>query len=51
VLDKQRRLVYAYRSAEPTDRPSIAALARAVEQASHVQFAERDPHNVPAPPG
>lgn len=30
VLDQQRRLVYAHRSAEPTDRPPIAELLRAV---------------------
>jgi peroxiredoxin len=33
VLDGQGRLVYAYRSAEPTDRPSVAELLRAVRQA------------------
>ena len=30
VLDERRRLVYAYRSAEPTDRPPIAELLQAV---------------------
>ncbi len=33
VLDKEGRVVYAYRSGEPTDRPAIAALARAIQQA------------------
>jgi hypothetical protein len=30
VLDEYRRLVYAHRSAEPTDRPPIAELLQAV---------------------
>jgi peroxiredoxin len=34
VLDGQGRLRYAYRSAEPTDRPSVAALLQAVREAS-----------------
>lgn len=34
VLDEQRRLVYAYRSAEPTDRPPIAELLKAITEAS-----------------
>lgn len=33
VLDSQRRLVYAYRSVEPTDRPSPRELLRAVAAA------------------
>ncbi len=32
VLDGQRRLVYAYRSAEPTDRPSVEELLGAVRR-------------------
>jgi hypothetical protein len=32
VLDGQGRLVYAYRSAEPTDRPAVEALLRVVRQ-------------------
>ncbi|MHB1422413.1 MAG: SelL-related redox protein [Gemmataceae bacterium] len=31
VLDEQRRLVYAHRSAEPTDRPPVAELLRALQ--------------------
>lgn len=31
VLDARRRLVYAHRSAEPTDRPPVAELLRALE--------------------
>lgn len=31
VLDAQRRLVYAHRSAEPTDRPAVEELLRAVQ--------------------
>jgi peroxiredoxin len=34
VLDGQGRLAYAYRSAEPTDRPTLEALLQAVRQAS-----------------
>jgi hypothetical protein len=34
VLDGQRRLVYAYRSAEPTDRPPASALVEAVRSAT-----------------
>jgi peroxiredoxin len=30
VLDREGRLIYAYRSAEPTDRPSVEALLQAV---------------------
>jgi peroxiredoxin len=30
ILDAQSRLLYAYRSAEPTDRPSVEALLQAV---------------------
>ncbi len=33
VLDGEGRLLYAYRSAEPTDRPAINALLQAVCQA------------------
>ena len=33
VIDRGRRLVYAYRSAEPTDRPPVAALLDAVRSA------------------
>lgn len=31
VLDRQRRLVYAHPSADPTDRPPVEELVRAVE--------------------
>ncbi len=34
VLDGQRRVVYAYRSADPTDRPGVDDLVRAVRQAA-----------------
>ena len=34
VLDGQGRLTYAYRSAEPTDRPAAEELVRAVRAAS-----------------
>lgn len=34
VLDGQRRLVYAYRSTEPTDRPTVDDLLTAVRRAS-----------------
>jgi peroxiredoxin len=34
VLDRQRRLVYAYRSADPTDRPPPEDLVRAVRAAA-----------------
>jgi peroxiredoxin len=30
VLDRQRRVVFGYRSADPTDRPSITALLDAI---------------------
>lgn len=33
VLDERRRLVYAHRSAEPTDRPPVAELLQAVAAA------------------
>ena len=33
VLDSAGRVVYAYRSAEPTDRPPVEALVRALRQA------------------
>jgi peroxiredoxin len=33
VLDRQRRLVYAYRSADPSDRPAAGELVRAVRDA------------------
>lgn len=36
VLDAQRRLVYAYRSVEPTDRPSSRELLNAVASAARV---------------
>ncbi len=36
LLDADGRLVYAYRSAEPTDRPSTAALLQAVRDAGGV---------------
>jgi peroxiredoxin len=32
VLDREGRLAYAYRSAEPTDRPAVAVLLRAVRE-------------------
>src|SRR5262245_5943671 len=32
VLDGEGRLVYAYRSAEPTDRPPVEALLKAVTE-------------------
>jgi peroxiredoxin len=41
VLDREGRLAYAYRSAEPTDRPSIEVLLQAVRDAS-VSTARRD---------
>jgi peroxiredoxin len=34
VLDEARRLVYAHRSAEPTDRPPVAELLQAVARAA-----------------
>jgi hypothetical protein len=34
VLDAQRRLVYAHRSREPTDRPPASALLQAVAKAA-----------------
>jgi hypothetical protein len=34
VLDGRGRVVYAYRSAEPTDRPSVQELLRAVRAAA-----------------
>jgi peroxiredoxin len=34
VLDAQGRIVFAHRSAEPTDRPPVEQLVRAVEQAA-----------------
>jgi hypothetical protein len=34
VLDGQGRPAYAYRSAEPTDRPTLEALLQAVRHAS-----------------
>ncbi len=33
VLDDEERLVYAYRSADPADRPSVDVLLQAVRQA------------------
>ena len=33
VLDERRRLVYAHRSAEPTDRPPVAELLKAITTA------------------
>jgi len=41
VLDRQRRLVYAYRSTDPADRPTPAQLLQAV-QAARETVAERD---------
>jgi peroxiredoxin len=40
VLDGERRLVYAYRSADPADRPPIEALLRAVREAAPASPAE-----------
>lgn len=37
VLDGRRRLVYAYRSADPADRPAAAALLEAVRTVSEGQ--------------
>ncbi len=34
ILDAERRLVHAYPSAEPTDRPSVAALLQALRKLS-----------------
>lgn len=34
VLDEERQLVYAYRSADPTDRPSAQALLDAVRKSA-----------------
>jgi peroxiredoxin len=34
VVDGQGRLVYAYRSAEPTDRPGVEVLLKAVREAA-----------------
>lgn len=34
VLDGQRRLIYAYRSAEPTDRPALDDVLAAVRRAT-----------------
>jgi hypothetical protein len=46
VLDGEGRLVYAYRSAEPTDRPTVAQLLRAVREAgARGHTAARDPTN------
>jgi peroxiredoxin len=33
VLDRERRVVYAYRSTEPTDRPRVGALLNAIRKA------------------
>jgi hypothetical protein len=33
VLDRRRRLVYGYRSSEPTDRPAVQELLKAVRAA------------------
>jgi hypothetical protein len=35
VLDKLRRVVFAYPSADPTDRPSVAALRTALRSTDH----------------
>jgi peroxiredoxin len=43
VLDGQGRLVYVYRSADPTDRPTIEALLQAVRQASSAPTPETHP--------
>jgi hypothetical protein len=37
VLDRQRRLVFAYRSADATDRPPPQALLEAVRQAARAE--------------
>src|SRR5262249_19260368 len=34
VLDEQQRVVYAYRSKEPTDRPKVQELLRVIETES-----------------
>jgi hypothetical protein len=31
ILDREGRLAYAYRSADPTDRPAVEVLLRAVQ--------------------
>ena len=33
VIDARGRLAYAYRSAEPTDRPAVAELLKAIRAA------------------
>lgn len=33
LLSRARKLIFAYRSADPTDRPSVAALMRAIPSA------------------
>lgn len=40
VLDAARKLVYAYRSAEPTDRPSAAELLEAVRRIAGAESRE-----------
>lgn len=42
VLDGEGRLVFAYRSAEPTDRPAVEVLLQAVQQAMYGPHS-RDP--------
>jgi len=42
VLDSQRRLIYAHRSTEPTDRPSIESLLDAVGGAVQVAGGRRE---------
>jgi hypothetical protein len=37
VLDADRRLVYAYRSSDPTDRPTVQVLLDAIRTASHAR--------------
>jgi hypothetical protein len=34
VVDREGHLIYAYRSAEPTDRPSVEALLQAMPELS-----------------
>ena len=41
VLDAERRLTYAYPSADPADRPLIEALLMALKTASEASTAER----------
>jgi hypothetical protein len=45
VLDAQRRLRYAHRSVEPTDRPPVEDLLRALESARDAPVASRSPQH------